>query len=144
MGISCVFEAGTPGCINSIHGHVLGILCDMDAKGEVPITIESSYMIAHPKELDGTCIDILKDYDSKYHSKHVHCRTMKLIMDGIESTRTATIIEPYDDKTRGGLFTYEVTLSKLIVKLNNENIDFHVHTVGERAVKTVLNAIKLA
>ena len=143
MGITCVFEAGTPEAVNNEH-HVLSVLCDMDRAGEIPVTIESSYMIHHPRELDGACIDILDDFDKKYNTEHIHCRIMKLIMDGIESTRTAAVFEPYDDGTRGGVFTDAETLSKLIVKLNERRIDFHVHTVGERAVNTVLNAVELA
>lgn len=142
MGISCVFEAGSPSRIH-FHDRVLKILCEMDEEGKVPIMIESSFMIMDPRELENS-IEILKEMDKKYHTKHVRCRIMKMMMDGIESGRSAAVIDPYDDGTCGGRLTDEVTLSKLLVRLNEEGIDFHVHSVGELAVKTVLDAVELA
>ncbi|MCQ2752193.1 MAG: amidohydrolase family protein [Coriobacteriales bacterium] len=142
MGISCVFEAGSPEGLH-YHDRIMQILCDMDEEGLVPINIESSYMIMDPRSID-SCIDVLKDMDKKYHTQHVRCRIMKMMMDGIESGRSAALIDPYDDGTCGGRLTDEITLSKLLVNLNKEGIDFHVHTVGELAVKTVLDAVELA
>lgn len=141
-GISCVYEAGTP-VIPEYHERVLQILCDMDKNGEVPITIESSYMMMDPRLFDN-CIDVLKELDKKYNTEHVHCRIMKLMVDGILAGRSAAVVEPYDDGTSGGRITDEVTLSKLLVRLNEEGIDFHAHTVGDFAAKTVLDAVELA
>lgn len=142
MGITCVYEAGTPESIG-LHERVLQILCDMDREGKLPITIESSYMIMDPRQIEG-CIEVLRDMDKKYHTEHVRCRIMKLMMDGIVAGRSAAMIEPYDDGTLGGRITDEVTLSELLVRLNEEKIDFHTHTVGELAAKTALDAVELA
>ena len=142
MGITCMYDAGTPP-IGDFHERGLAVLCDMDRKGELPITIESSYMIINPLQF-ADCIKKLKDLDSRYHTEHVRCRIMKIMMDGIESGRSAAVIDPYDNGTCGGRITDEVTLSKLIVELNREGIDLHVHSVGELAVRTVLDAVELA
>ena len=142
MGVTSVFEAGTPSNIH-FHDRVLKVLCEMDQEGKLPFTVESSYMIIDPRQIPD-CVEVLKEMDRKYHTEHVRCRIMKMMMDGIESGRSAAVIDPYDDGTRGGRITDEVTLSKLIVRLNEEGIDFHVHTVGELAVKTVLDAVELA
>ena len=142
MGITCVYEAGTPESIG-LHDRVLQILCDMDREEKLPITIESSYMIMDPRQIEG-CIDALKEMDKKYNTEHVRCHIMKLMMDGIVAGRSAAMIEPYDDGTFGGRITDEVTLSELLVRLNEEKIDFHTHTVGELAAKTVLDAVELA
>ena len=142
IGITCVYEAGSPRGVN-FHERVMQVLCDMDNEGKLPITIESSYMIIDPRQIE-TCIDTLKGMDRRFNTEHVHCRIMKMMMDGIESGRSAAVIEPYDDGTCGGRLTDEVKLSKLLVKLNKERLDFHAHTVGELAVKTVLDAVELA
>ena len=141
MGVTAVYEAGTP--MRAYHERALKVLCEMDKNGELPFTVESSYMLMDPR-LIPDCVEVLKEMDKKYHTEHVHCRIMKMMMDGIESGRSAAVIDPYDDGTCGGRLTDEVTLSKLIVRLNKEGIDFHVHTVGELAVKTVLDAVELA
>ena len=142
MGITSVFEAGTPANIH-FHDRVLKVLCEMDKEGKLPFTVESSYMLMDTRQIPD-CVEVLKEMDKKYHTEHVRCRIMKMMMDGIESGRSAAVIDPYDDGTCGGRLTDEVTLSKLIVRLNEEGIDFHVHTVGELAVKTVLDAVELA
>ena len=141
-GITCVYEAGTP-VIPEYHERVLQILCDMDRNGEVPVMIESSYMMMDPRLFDN-CIEVLKELDRKYHTEHVHCRIMKLMVDGILAGRSAAVVEPYDDGTSGGRITDEVTLSRLLLRLNEENIDFHAHTVGDFAARTVLDAVELA
>ena len=142
MGITTVFEAGTPANLN-FHDRVLKVLCEMDKEGKLPFTVESSYMIMDPRQIPD-CVEELKELDKEYHTEHVRCRVMKMMMDGIESGRSAAVMEPYDDGTCGGRLVDEVTLSKLLVRLNKEDIDFHVHTVGELAVKTVLDAVELA
>ena len=141
MGISCVYEAGCPDAKH--YKRVLKVLCEMDAEGLVPINIECSYMIMDPRKIEN-CVKELRSLDEKYHTEHVRCRIMKIMMDGIESCRSAALSEPYDDGTYGGRITDEVTLSKLLVRLNNEGIDFHAHTVGDFAFSTVLDAIELA
>lgn len=142
MGVTCVYEAGTPENVHH-HDRVLKVLCEMDNEGKLPITVESSYMMMDPRQIEN-CVEVLKGMDEKYHTEHVRCRIMKIMMDGIESGRSAAVIDPYDDGSCGGRITDEVTLSKLLVRLNKEGIDFHAHTVGELAVKTVLDAVELA
>ena len=142
MGVSAVYEAGTP-ILLDYHKRVLRILCEMDREGKLPFTVESSYMLIDPRQIPD-CIEVLKELDETYHTEHVRCRIMKMMVDGIESGRSACVIDPYDDGTSGGRLTDEVTLSGLLVRLNREGIDFHAHTVGEGAVKTVLDAVELA
>lgn len=142
MGITCAYEAGTPACLG-IHERVLKILCDLDREGKLPVTVESSYMIMDPRQI-ANCVEVLKEWDRKYHTEHVRCRIMKIMMDGILAGRSAALTDPYDDGTFGGRITDEKTLSGLLVRLNEEGIDFHAHTVGELAAKTVLDAVELA
>ena len=142
MGITAVYEAGSPASVRH-HDRVLKVLCEMDREGKLPFIVESSYMLMDPRQIPD-CIDALKEMDRKYHTEHVRCRIMKMMVDGIESGRSAAVIDPYDDGTYGGRLVDEVTLSKLLVRLNRESIDFHAHTVGELAVKTVLDAVELA
>ena len=141
MGITCVYEAGCPD--GKHYERILQLLCDMDSEGLVPINIECSYMIMDPRQIEN-CVEELKKLDKKYCTEHIRCRIMKIMMDGIESCRSAALSEPYDDGTYGGRITDEVTLSKLLVRLNKEEIDFHAHTVGDVALSTVLDAIELA
>ena len=140
MGITCVYEAGCPD--GKHYERVLQVLCDMDREGMVPINIECSYMIMDPRQIKN-CVEDLNKLDKKYCTEHIRCRIMKIMMDGIESCRSAALSEPYDDGTYGGRITDEVTLSKLLVRLNKEGIDFHAHTVGDVALCTVLDAIEL-
>ena len=57
---------------------------------------------------------------------------------------TACMVEPFLSGKKGGRIVDEVKMSELIIRLNELGFDFHVHTVGDGASRTVLDAVELA
>lgn len=142
-GITTVFEAATPGAL-PFHERVYEVLSEMDKEGNLPIHIEGSYTIYDSKQLP-YAVSELKRYDAKFNTKHFRARTMKIMMDGTLGIRTASLVEPYcDTKTKGGTVISVEQLTKLLLELNENGFDLHVHTVGEGAVRTVLDAVENA
>lgn len=142
VGITAVYEAGTPGDEN-FGSRVYKILCRMDKEGKLPIYIEGSYVIFMPDMIDGA-IDKLIQWNKEISSEHLKVRTFKIVLDGTVNIEAACMVEPYLSGKKGGRIADEVTLSKLIIKLNELGFDLHVHTVGDGASKTVLDAVELA
>ncbi len=141
-GVSTVFDAGSPGA-DKFHERVYKILCDLDNEGKLPITFEGCYIAYSPKQLEDA-ITNLKRYRETYNTKHVKVNTLKVIADGTIGINTAALIEPYADKPDeyGGSLYDDYDLVSLLKELNKENFNFHSHTVGERAVKQVLDAVE--
>ena len=142
-GVTTVFEAATPGALE-FHERVYEVLCELDNEGKLPINVEGSYTLYDPKQFDGA-IEGLKSYNRRFHTEHVKARTMKIMMDGTLGIRTACLVNPYTDTgTTGNTVITVERLTQLLKDLNENGFDLHVHSVGEGAVRTVLDATENA
>lgn len=141
-GVSAVYEAGTPGS-ERFSERVYGILARMDREGKLPIHVEGSYMIYLPDMVDGA-IEKLVRLNKEYASEHLHISTLKILLDGTTNIETACMVEPFLSGKKGGRVVDEVKMAEIIQSLNELGFDLHVHTVGDGASKTVLDAVELA
>lgn len=66
-------------------------------------------------------------------------------MDGTQKIHTAAMVTPYADTgTTGSTAVTAEELAEILVALNDENLDIHLHTVGEMASRVVLDGVELA
>jgi predicted amidohydrolase YtcJ len=67
-------------------------------------------------------------------------------MDGVNENRTGAMLEPYEDDpgNRGNTMMTTDELRDFLLELNEEKLDLHLHTVADRAVRTVLDAVEAA
>jgi len=142
-GVVAAYDAGQQANDTSID-NFWNVLMSKDASGELPVYIQGSYYIYNPNQLD-KAIEELKRYNKEYSSEHVKVNVMKIMMDGTMNGRTAAMYENYaDTDTKGNTLVDVDTLTSFIKKLNDEGIDLHVHTIGDRAIGTVLDAVEKA
>lgn len=71
---------------------------------------------------------------------------VKIFVDGDFPERTAAILEPYADApaSRGELFVPAKELDRAVVALDAAGFDLHFHAMGDRAVRSTLDAIERA
>ncbi len=70
---------------------------------------------------------------------------LPVYIDGTQKIHTAAVVTPYADTGTTGSTAFSAEeLAELLKKLNDENLDLHTHTVGERASRVVLDAVELA
>ncbi len=76
----------------------------------------------------------------------LHAKTVKFLLDGVPAQRTAALIEPYADQPgfTGELWIDEKVLKQAVVELDARGFQVHMHTIGDRAVRTALDAFALA
>lgn len=141
-GVSAAYEAGTPGSPRFTE-RVYGILCRMDKEGKLPIYVDGSYMIFLPDMVDDA-IDQLIHLNKTCATEHVRVRTLKILLDGTMNIETSFMVDPFVSGKNGGRIVDEVRMSELIIRLNELGFDLHVHTVGDGASRTVLDAVELA
>ncbi|MBE5998830.1 MAG: amidohydrolase [Eubacteriales bacterium] len=142
-GVSAVFDAGWPEG-EELHERVYERLCELDKKGKLPIYIDGSYALTHPKKIKEV-VEQVKRFRSKFNTDHLKVHTFKVFMDGTLRIETAAQITPYEDTGKKGATTLNAEqVAELLKILNEEGLDFHAHTVGEQASRTVLDGVELA
>ena len=143
-GVSGVFDSGIPG-FNEFHEQVYKRLRELDLQGKLPVYVDGCYVIASVREMEEGLKE-LKRFNREYNTEHLKVHTMKVFMDGTRKIHTAAMVTPYADTGTCGsstAFTPE-ELALLLKELNDAGMDLHVHSVGERASRVVLDAVELA
>ena len=142
-GVSCVFDAGLPGDAK-FHEKVYKRLKALDEQGKLPIYVDGSLVINAERDAEEG-LEEVKRFHREYNTDHLKVHTMKVFMDGTQKIHTAAMVTPYVDvhTTGSTAFSAEGT-AKLLKNLNEANLDLHLHTVGERASRTVLDGFEMA
>jgi len=81
----------------------------------------------------------------KPSSGHLDTMYAKISLDGIPPTHTAAMLEPYSDSEKealGKLKYSEKVLAKDLLWLDRNGYTTQIHAVGDRAARTVLNAVE--
>ena len=66
-------------------------------------------------------------------------------MDGTLKIQTAALVTPYVDTGAVGATTFDKEgIAELLKLLNEAGLDLHVHAVGERASRTILDGVEIA
>ena len=142
VGVCCVFDSGIPG-YPQFHERVYKRLRDLDMQGKLPIYIDGCYVIAtHWEAEEG--LKELKRFRSEYNSEHLKIHTMKIFMDGTQTLHTAALVTPYADTGTTGVTAFNVEeLADLLRKLNEADLDLHLHCGGEAASRVALDAVEI-
>ena len=142
-GVSGVFDAGIPG-FPAFHERVYKRLCELDKQGKLPVYIDGCYVIASHREAEEGLKE-LKRFRNEYNTEHVKIHTLKIFQDGTQKIHTAAMVTPYaDTHTTGSTALSAEETANLLKQLNEANLDLHLHTVGERASRVVLDGVELA
>lgn len=139
-GITSVFDAGA----SDVDALQLNVLKQVSAQGKMTVRMVASHMIGS-QAAAANAIDIVKH--KRAISKHdmYHINTLKIMNDGTIEGKTAGMFEDYQGEpgNKGvNVFTQQ-QMNTLIAQASDENIDVHIHALGERAISETLNAIAL-
>ncbi|MDB5653005.1 MAG: putative amidohydrolase 3 precursor [Tardiphaga sp.] len=139
-GITSIFDAGlqiVPNDIGFQH------YTDLASAGTLPFRIVGSYYHNQP-EIDP--VPLILDLKKKFQSEFVSASVLKLNMDGVDSPRTAAMLQPYADKAdeSGSTLLSPERLHDIVRRADAEGLDIHVHSIGDRSTRLVLDAIEAA
>ena len=137
-GVTTIFDAGNM----TDEDFIFQTFKEMDEEGKIPVRMFMCHMLWHP-DMMPSAIEELKQYKAKYETDNIRFETMKMMFDGTQRIHTACMVEPYADTgTCGGTLISESELLEFMGALNHEGIDFHLHTVGEAAMRKVMNCVE--
>ena len=141
LGITTVWDAGNFGWDDEIYA----VISRWDREGVLPLRYHGSYTLFLPDDLPNAVAE-LKRMREAYGSDRVRIDTLKVFLDGVIETRTADMSEDYLDTpgNSGRSLLNQAQLRQLILDLNAEALDMHVHTVGNRSIEMTLNAVEEA
>lgn len=86
-----------------------------------------------------------KQWRELYDGNLLSARAVKIFADGVIESKTAALLEPYlggDAGDRGILEVQSGTFKWFATKLNQEGFQLHIHAIGDRAVRTALDAVE--
>ena len=140
-GVTTLFDAGNL----TFHREVYSILAELESEGRLPLRYFGSVHVTFPVQLD-TAVGELLDLRRDYGSDLLRFETIKIHYDGVQEIRTAAMLEPYLGAGAGSGATLVETdrLSEFILELHDVSVDLHLHTVGDRAVRSALDAVEQA
>ena len=140
-GVTTVFDAGNFGLDEEVYGAVQAL----DEAGELPVRYHGSYTLFLPQDADQAAAKLSAMRD-RFSGGNLQVDTLKLFLDGVIETRTAYMIDEYLDTpgNRGNVLLDPSGIKKLILDLEEEGLHLHVHTVGNLATRSVLDAMEAA
>lgn len=141
VGVTTVLDAGNFGLDREIYQAV----SRLDKQGVLPVRYHGAYTLFIPSQWR-TAVATLKDLAKEFNTENVRIDTLKIFFDGVLETRTAAMSYDYLD-TPGN--SGEALLSRdqvrdLILELDGEGLNLHMHAVGDRATTTLLDAVEKA
>ncbi|MDH3440929.1 MAG: amidohydrolase [Gammaproteobacteria bacterium] len=138
FGVTVVFDAG-----NGDEGYRAA--AELESEGRMPIRYEGSYRIDDAGQFENA-VSELERLRSTFGGERVRFNTIKIMFDGVSEIRTSAVLEPFlgEGNNRGKVLVDTERLRDFILELHDENIDLHLHTVGDRAVRTALDGVAAA
>ena len=142
QGIVAMFDAGVPSGSFENAEQFYKCVSEYDKQGKMPIYMEAGLHLVKPRQLD-TAIETLREFDRKYSTGNFKIRTMKSQTDGTFNGRTACVTVPYlDNGKSGGMLVPPERLEEFMLELNEAGIDFHLHSVGDQTVRSILDCVE--
>ncbi|MBN9236172.1 MULTISPECIES: amidohydrolase family protein [Phyllobacteriaceae] len=138
-------DHGVTGLLEAISDEdTVRTVSEMDKTGTLNMRFEASYRIGKPGDVE-TAMTTLRRWRSQYGTAHVGAHTVKFFLDGTNEIGTSSLLAPFSNgaKSVEPAMTKE-ELAGVLVKLNQADMDMHLHMVGDRAFRTALDAVEIA
>ena len=140
-GVTTLYDAGNFG----FEDRVFGFMAKLEKEGKLPVRYEGTYQIFTPDRVH-SAISEMKRYREEYGGDRLRFNTVKLFMDGINQNRSSGLLEPHTDNPAyvGDTMLTVEELRNFLLELSSEQFDIHIHTMGDLAVRRVLDAVEQA
>lgn len=140
-GVTAAFDAGVLG----YEDNLTQILDRLEAGGDLTIRLQGSYRPTGPADVPVAVENAVRWRDTVKGANY-HYRFLKIMQDGTVEGRTAAMFEDYQGEPGNSgesVFTDD-EMAEMVSGAAGNNIDVHIHALGERAVHEALNAIEVA
>ena len=141
VGLTAAFDAGM------IDTEEIGreVAFALAKEQRLPVRVVASLYVNRPSNLIDA-IDRLSELNERYDHPFFEVNTLKLSLDGTVEAKTAFTLDPYliPEGHRATPLLPPDLMEETVVMAAGENIDLHLHAIGDGAVRTALNAVEVA
>ena len=139
-GVTSLFDAGNKGFGETTYR----VVSQLEKEGRLPVRYFGTYQIFTPERAK-MAISEVKRYREAFGGELLQFKSVKIFMDGITANQSAAYLSPYEGGTTIGTTLLSAEeLRDLLLELHEEQLDLHVHAIGDLAVRTVLDAVEAA
>jgi predicted amidohydrolase YtcJ len=139
-GITSVFDAGA----SETGERQVEILDRIVEQGDMTIRMKGSHMVSTAEQASAAIETTLHNRAISKRDMY-HINMLKIMNDGTIEGKTAGMFEDYQGEpgNKGVNVFSQAEMNKMIAQASAEDIDVHIHALGERAISETLNAIEL-
>lgn len=132
MGVTSLADCGSFDWMEELG---LPILDRLVAEGKFKQRLFGCVMV-DTADKKNSALELLKGRSKKYSSDRYRVNTYKIILDGTMETRTASLLEPYNEDGRlvEPLFSGK-EIEEVFVAAAKEGFDIHSHGIGDKAIR---------
>jgi predicted amidohydrolase YtcJ len=140
-GVTLLFDAGN----GRNDERVYAAVSELEKEGRLPLRYEGCVHVTLPDQLPGA-IARLRELRRRFGGRRLRFNTIKIHFDGVSELGTSSVLEPFLGRpgNHGGTVVSGARLRDFIVELHREGLDLHLHTVGDAASRTALDAVEQA
>lgn len=143
MGVTSLFDAGVPGGEAMLRS-ALAALAELEREQRLPVRYRASVYVDNPKTAAADAVRTVRAMRETFASALVDIHTVKIANDGTIEGETAATLEPYASGGDGAVLLAGKPLAEMLATLRRENLDAHVHAIGDRTLRAVLDAVENA
>jgi predicted amidohydrolase YtcJ len=140
-GVTAAFDAGVIG-----YEHIAAsVLKRTEENDDLTVRLVGSYRPRGPEDA-ADAVDNVLQWGRMIRGERYRYNVLKIMDDGTVEGRTAAMFEDYQGEPGNSgetVFTQE-EMTSMVVGAAGNNVDVHIHALGERAIHEALNAIAAA
>ena len=119
----------------------LNLFDELRRNGELTLRFYVAYFL-DPPELRAEDLQKIETARQTYHDEWISGGVVKTMLDGVVEAHTAAMLTPYtDDPTQSGkMFWQPEKYKAAIAELDKRGLQIFTHAIGDKAVRTALDA----
>jgi predicted amidohydrolase YtcJ len=123
----------------------LDLYDELRQKGELTLRFYVAYFL-DPPELRAEDLEKIEQGRKTYHDNWISGGVVKMMLDGVIEAHTAAMLTPYSDdpSQMGKLFWEPEKYQAAVVELDKRGLQLFTHAIGDKAVRTALDAYEEA
>ena len=140
-GVTAVFDAGAL----SVDDIQVEVLDKLHEQGDFTVRMVASHAVTS-SDAYASAIERIKAKKQNTQRPMYHINTLKIMNDGTIEGRTAGMFEDYQGEPGNSgpsVFT-QAQINDMVTQATANNIDVHIHALGERTIAEALDAIETA
>ena len=143
MGVTSLFDAGVPGG-EAMLRNALAAVAELEQEQQLPVRYRASVYVDSPKTKAADAVRTVRAMRESFASALIDIHTVKIANDGTIEGKTAATLEPYAGGGSGAVLLSGEPLAELLAALRRAHLDAHIHAIGDRTLRVVLDAVESA